>query len=107
VAAGAVFLASLGGQVFCLSADTGQVRWQTELTAPICDSRPLVLEGGVYLITLDGRLFCLDLDTGERRWDRKVLDSYVFASPAAADREKLLLLAGMDGALLAVEAEEL
>jgi outer membrane protein assembly factor BamB len=63
---GKVFLGTLGGEVFCLSAWSGDLLWSVCVGEPIL-FQPAVAKGRVYVTTQQGKLFCLE--TGDRHDD--------------------------------------
>jgi outer membrane protein assembly factor BamB len=56
---GKVFLGTLGGEVFCLSAWSGDLIWSVRVGEPIL-FQPVVAKGRVYVTTQQGKLFCLE-----------------------------------------------
>ena len=60
---GTLFVASRPGQVYALDAETGQVRWHTELDAEF-NPPPVVRDSKVYLDSI-GVYYTLDANTGE------------------------------------------
>jgi outer membrane protein assembly factor BamB len=56
---GKVFLGTLGGTVYCLSAWSGDVIWAVRLGEPIV-FQPAVARGRVYAASQAGNLFCLE-----------------------------------------------
>ncbi len=68
VADGSVFLASSGdGAVYCLDAETAQVRWAFHTGAPV-RLAPAVEGGRVYFGSDDGHAYCLRADDGAQVW---------------------------------------
>jgi outer membrane protein assembly factor BamB len=63
---GKVFLGTLDGEVFCLSALSGDLIWSVRVGEPIL-FQPAVALGRVYATTQGGNLFCLE--TGDPRDD--------------------------------------
>jgi outer membrane protein assembly factor BamB len=65
---GKVFLGTLDGEVYCLSAGTGDVLWSVRVGEPIL-FQPAVACGRVYATTQGGSLFCLETgDPGDDGW---------------------------------------
>jgi outer membrane protein assembly factor BamB len=66
-----IFLGTLDGEVFCLSAWSGDVIWSVRVGEPIL-FQPAVVHGRVYVTTQAGKLFCLETgdpaDDGWRMW---------------------------------------
>jgi Ca-activated chloride channel family protein len=63
---GKAFVGTGWGEVICLSARTGQVRWRANVGEPVV-FQPAVVKGRVYVSTRSGSLFCLK--TGHARDD--------------------------------------
>jgi Ca-activated chloride channel family protein len=59
LAGDAVYLATATGQLFCLEAATGDLRWHVEVGEPV-SFQPAVMNGRVYLATDRGAVFNLD-----------------------------------------------
>jgi outer membrane protein assembly factor BamB len=65
---GKVFLGTLDGEVFCLSAQSGEVIWSVGVGEPI-QSQPAVAHGRVYATTVTGTLCCLETgDPADDGW---------------------------------------
>ena len=56
---GKVFLGTLGGEVFCLCAWSGDHLWSVRVGEPVL-FQPAVARGRVYATTQAGNLFCLE-----------------------------------------------
>jgi outer membrane protein assembly factor BamB len=63
---GKIFLGTIDGNVFCLSAPSGDVIWKVSVGEPII-FQPAVAHGRVYAATAAGNLFCLE--TGDPKDD--------------------------------------
>jgi outer membrane protein assembly factor BamB len=63
---GKVFVGTLHGKVFCLSARTGDEIWSADAGEPIV-FQPAIAQGRLYAGSADGSLFCLE--TGDRADD--------------------------------------
>jgi outer membrane protein assembly factor BamB len=61
-----VFLATTFGEVFCLTAESGEVLWSAEIGEPVV-FQPVVAKGRIYLSTNSGHLYCLE--TGDSKDD--------------------------------------
>jgi glucose dehydrogenase len=59
IAGDSVYLATATGQVFCLDANSGKIRWHAEVGEGIT-FQPAVMNGRVYVATDRGSLFSLD-----------------------------------------------
>jgi outer membrane protein assembly factor BamB len=57
---GKVFLATIAGEVMCLSAATCERPWSVKLGGPML-FQPAVSAGRVYVATYAGSLFCLEI----------------------------------------------
>ena len=63
-----VFVGTIRGEVFCLSAQSGEVMWCVNLGEPIV-FQPTVAQGRVYVSTNQGSLYCLETeDAGDDGW---------------------------------------
>ena len=83
VADGKVFVGAGDDGVYCLNAETGEVKWQYE--GVHVDGSPAVWLGGVYFGTAYGEfaVYCLDAETGEKIWKTE-MDYNVWGSPSIA-----------------------
>lgn len=63
---GKLFFGTIQGEVYCLSAETGEVLWRDALDEPVI-FQPAVMGGRVYAATGAGSLFCIE--TGDPRDD--------------------------------------
>ena len=77
---GAVYFgSSTDNKIYCLDADTGQIRW-TKITGGPVRLAPTVVDGRVYVGSDDGHAYCLNAADGSVEWkfraapeDRRVL----------------------------------
>lgn len=69
VSGGYLYTADDNGNVYALSASSGQLRW-TYRTHGQIDSRPCVVGGIVYVGNDDSKFFAIDAATGRLRWER-------------------------------------
>ena len=69
-ASDALFFTSHDGRIVCLSAQTGEVRWQF-LTAAAVTQAANYYDGRVYAGSDDGHVYCLAADTGKLIWKYK------------------------------------
>ncbi|MGF1448891.1 MAG: PQQ-binding-like beta-propeller repeat protein [Opitutales bacterium] len=87
VAADAVFIGSIDGQLTALNLDDGTVRWQKRLPADI-EATPCVANGLVFIGCADGTFFAFDATDGSERWrfktEDKVLGGAVFVAGTGA-----------------------
>ena len=63
----AYFGSSVDNTVYCLHADTGEVRWSFVTSGPV-RLAPTIAYGRAYVGSDDGRVYCLDANTGELIW---------------------------------------
>lgn len=63
---GKAFVGTTAGEVFCLSAATGDVLWKVDVGSPVL-FQPAVVQGRVYVSTNNGSVICLE--TGDPRDD--------------------------------------
>jgi Ca-activated chloride channel family protein len=65
---GKVFVGTTRGEVFCLSAETGEPLWSADVGEPVL-FQPAVAGGRVYVPTYLGSLICLETgDAGDDGW---------------------------------------
>ena len=64
---GKLYFGTLGAEVHCVNAYTGQQIWTFPLGYRM-SSTPAVIDGKVYIGPDDGNIYCLDADTGEEIW---------------------------------------
>jgi outer membrane protein assembly factor BamB len=65
---GKVFLGTLGGEVCCLCAWSGDLIWSVRVGEPV-HFQPAVAQGRVYATTQGGNLFCLETgDPEDEGW---------------------------------------
>ena len=65
-----LFFTSHDGRIVCLSASTGEVRWQF-LTGAAVTQAANFYDGRVYAGSDDGYVYCLNADTGKLIWKYK------------------------------------
>jgi outer membrane protein assembly factor BamB len=64
---GRVYVGTMGGDLVCLSAVTGNIIWSFPTEGPI-ESSPAVHDGFVYVGSDDGRLYKINAEDGRRHW---------------------------------------
>jgi outer membrane protein assembly factor BamB len=64
---GKIYFGTLGAEVHCVNAYTGQMIWTFPLGYRM-SSTPAVIDGRVYIGPDDGNIYCLDAETGEQLW---------------------------------------
>jgi outer membrane protein assembly factor BamB len=100
VAAGDVYVASREGHVFCLAADTGAVRWQTNISKHA--KKPKFGFSGSALVLADRLILnvgaggmALDRKSGKPLWTSEGLGGYATAVPVpAAGRTAVAIFGG-------------
>jgi outer membrane protein assembly factor BamB len=79
-----VFVANAAGNVFALSAETGEVLWQDDVKRPV-DFQLAIVQRRVYVPTRNGQLFCLETgdaqDDGWAMWGATPEHNGLMASP--------------------------
>lgn len=103
VASGLVYVATHGGNIYALDADTGDPQWRFATGNPFLHS-PAV--GGGIVIAADsaGRLFGLDSDSGELRWLASVSPGGAAAAPVVA--KDTVFIGSRAGVMLAVNLRD-
>lgn len=81
VAKGRVYVATHGGNLYALDADTGAPIWRFTAGGPFLHS-PAVSAGVVVAPCADGRVFGLDAASGSVRWYSRTVPGGFSASPA-------------------------
>jgi len=61
------FASSADNKVYCLDADSGQIRWEFFTNGPV-RLAPTVSKGKVYVGSDDGKVYCLDARSGKSLW---------------------------------------
>jgi outer membrane protein assembly factor BamB len=84
IADGLVYAADLGGQLYCLDAETGKGVWSQKLGAHVWGS-PLVADGKVYLGTEKGDLWILRAGRNKQVLATIPMHGPVYATPVAAN----------------------
>lgn len=102
VEAGRLYIASLGGEVYCLSMEDGGEIWRSATGQEAYDNSPVVANGQIYIGGVEGKLNCLDAETGELKWTQRVCDCYLFASPTVW--EDLVIAPSINGSVTALRA---
>lgn len=86
--AGQVYVTTGYGALYALSADSGEIQWQTPLGAPV-RSGPTFANGRVFASTTENVLVAVDAESGEELWTHTGLAEIASlvggASPAATD----------------------
>src|SRR5262249_55862087 len=63
-----VFVATLDGDVCCLSTESGKMLWKANVDEPVL-FQPAVVNGRVYISTASGVLYCLETgDVKDNGW---------------------------------------
>ena len=92
---GKVFLGSLNGRFYAISADNGEKIWETDIEASIACA-PTWSEGLIIFGTNNGKIHALDENTGQKAWE------YFMESPVLTGLLALngIVLAGADNGTL-------
>lgn len=64
---GALIVGNQKGELFALDQKTGQIKWMSQLSAPIITPSFIQL-GRVITVTTDGNVYANDLQTGQQLW---------------------------------------
>ena len=96
IQAGKVYIGSLNGRFFALTAETGEKVWETGIGSGIA-STAVWSEGLVFFGANDGHVHALDGATGQKAWD------YALEAPVLSDllAEDGVIFAGTDNGMLA------
>lgn len=86
VAGDRFYIATLAGEVFCLSMRDGSQIWRSEIGEETYDNSPILKSGKIFIGGLRGELFCLDAADGKKLWSYSIAPDYMFASPTVTDR---------------------
>jgi outer membrane protein assembly factor BamB len=107
VGEGLVAVAGRSGIVFAVSADSGEPRWETQVSAEVL-AAPLVTGGLVVVRSQDGKVVGLNGADGKQRWafERAIptLSSRGASAPVSAGG--LVLVGNDDGTVVALRAED-
>jgi outer membrane protein assembly factor BamB len=63
---GCVYFGSFDGNLYCLGAATGKVKWIFRNSSPLM--APIVWNGNVYVGSYDYNIHCIDEETGKAKW---------------------------------------
>lgn len=80
---GKVYVGTMGGDVLCLDAYTGQLVWSYRTDGPV-ESSPAVSGDKVYIGSDDGFVYCLDALDGSLEW-RSATGGEIKSSPVVQD----------------------
>jgi outer membrane protein assembly factor BamB len=64
---GVYFASSSDNKVYCLDANSGQIRWEFCTDGPV-RLAPTLAGGSVYVGSDDGKVYCLNASNGKPRW---------------------------------------
>ena len=78
-----LFTGALNGKVYCLDAETGNLKWIFQIGGAIWSS-PAVVNGALYVGSYDGKLYSIDTETGEMNWNYNT-SSLIKTSPAVSN----------------------
>ena len=74
--------------VHCVSADTGETKWQTRTDTSVKNSLALASEDRCVAVSIAGRVYCLDTTSGAVIWRTDLPrhpEHWIYTSPAIAD----------------------
>jgi outer membrane protein assembly factor BamB len=98
---GRVFAAlSDEGKVFCVDADTGEMKWTAETGSVIYDSSFCFGGGNVFIGNVNGTLNAINAADGKIAWQYRMAPGHLLGSPAA-DAEKVYM-GSMSGQVVAM-----
>jgi outer membrane protein assembly factor BamB len=98
------------GKVFCVDANTGEMKWTAETGSVIYDSSfcfgggtgEKQTGGNVFIACVNGTLSALNADTGKIDWQYRLGPGHLLGSPAA-DEQKVYM-GSMSGKVIALPA---
>ncbi len=99
---GRVYVGTMGGELLCIDAFTGQRVWSYPTGGPV-ESSPAVWDGRVYVGSDDLYVHCVDALTGLRVW-RTATDGEIKSSPAV--RDGLVYIGSNDFSVYCLDAED-
>jgi outer membrane protein assembly factor BamB len=88
------------GKVFCVNADTGEMKWTTDTGSVIYDSSFCFGGGNVFIGNVNGTLNALNAADGKIAWQYRMAPGHLLGSPAA-DAEKVYM-GSMSGQVIAM-----
>ena len=93
-----IYVPSLDGRVYKLSASTGKIQWIYETEGTISESVSVI--GNMMLLgDSTGKVHGVDTETGENIWDMQ-LDGHVSSTPVVSD--DTLYVATQNGSIYAI-----
>jgi outer membrane protein assembly factor BamB len=107
LAADNLVVGSSDGNVLALSAQSGQLRWQAQMSSEIL-TPPVIRNGIVIVRSIDGRLAAFDSSSGERLWSYQLpvptLSLHGMSTPLVDDERVYVGFA--DGRLVALDLHD-
>ncbi len=100
LAEGALYFASMAGDVYALDPATQEVLWKVKLPVAIF-STPAVVDGVLYIGTLGGTFYALDVADGKELWTVPIGPSLA-SSPTVVDG--VVFVGSTDGSIYALNA---
>jgi outer membrane protein assembly factor BamB len=97
-----IYAANVKGRVIALAADSGRVRWESDVDAAIT-SATAIGEGLVIVGSRKGEVFALDANDGKPRWTGRV--SSEIQAPAAVGRG-VVVVQTVDGKITALSPSD-
>jgi outer membrane protein assembly factor BamB len=86
---GFVYFGSRDGNLYCLHADSGKLKWKWATGRPVLSS-PAIADESVYFGSDNGIIYCLDSSDGQLKWEFDTTitapdGTKIFSSPAVAN----------------------
>jgi len=103
VAGDRLYIASLSGDLFCLSTIDGREIWSASTGQETYYNSPVFSNGKVYIGGITGGIFCFDAETGTSEWSYRAGGSYLFASPSVW--ENLVITPSTEGTVTALRTD--
>ncbi|HKQ30987.1 MAG TPA: outer membrane protein assembly factor BamB [Burkholderiales bacterium] len=100
--ANTIYVANATGRVMALASDSGRVRWNTDINAPVTGATAIG-EGLVVVGSRKGEVFALDASDGKPRWTGRV-SSEVQAPPAIG--RGIVVVQTVDGKVTGLSAAD-
>lgn len=96
-----LYVSTMGGDMVCLNAATGSVRWKYRTEGAIF-STPLVAQGTVFFGSADHVIYALDATSGKIKWEAYA-EGAVFAGAAFA--RGVICIASVDTKIYGLDAQ--
>lgn len=103
---GELFFGDSNGQIYCLDAKRGTLKWKVALSNNNISAKPVIFEDQVFIGAKNGHLSVLDRSTGKILWTATLggeIQSMILVSPSPQNiLEKHLLLVASSDAFISV-----